>query len=288
MSTGKKNAMAFKTALRGYSKESVNEYIAAASAERAQEAAELKAEIEQMREIADAAKSEADAAVSRASAAEAERDSAISRVSELEKRLDELTANANEAAAEISALKEKLEESQNSENADGERASAVISDAMAVSENLISSARREAKEIKRQAEVELELARDAVRKSATDAMRDINKMIDSAAEQVAAEFSAAAHEAEDAAVRMNGEVTQRSNRITSKVSHIRSVLDADVENRIAQMSIDEELVAGAADSQKAVEEVKSAPAAKAKPSRTATRSKSKKGFNLASVLGFKK
>lgn len=288
MSTGKKNAMAFKTALRGYSKESVNEYIAAASAERAQEAAELKAEIEQMREIADAAKSEAEAAVSRASAAEAERDSAISRVSELEKRLDELTANANEAAAEISALKEKLEESQNSENADGERASAVISDAMAVSENLISSARREAKEIKRQAEVELELARDAVRKSATDAMRDINKMIDSAAEQVAAEFSAAAHEAEDAAVRMNGEVTQRSNRITSKVSHIRSVLDADVENRIAQMSIDEELVAGAADSQKAVEEVKSAPAAKAKPSRTATRSKSKKGFNLASVLGFKK
>lgn len=288
MSTGKKNAMAFKTALRGYSKESVNEYIAAASAERAQEAAELKAEIEQMREIADAAKSEAEAAVSRASAAEAERDSAISRVSELEKRLDELTANANEAAAEISALKEKLEESQNSENADGERASAVISDAMAVSENLISSARREAKEIKRQAEVELELARDAVRKSATDAMRDINKMIDSAAEQVAAEFSAAAHEAEDAAVRMNGEVTQRSNRITSKVSHIRSVLDADVENRIAQMSIDEELVAGAADSQKAVEEVKSAPAAKAKPSRTATCSKSKKGFNLASVLGFKK
>ena len=285
MSTGKKNAMAFKTALRGYSKESVNEYIAATSAERAQEAAELKAEIEQMREIADAAKSEAEAAVSRASAAEAERDSAISRVSELEKRLDELTANANEAAAEISALKEKLEESQNSENADGERASAVISDAMAVSENLISSARREAKEIKRQAEVELELARDAVRKSATDAMRDINKMIDSAAEQVAAEFSAAAHEA---AVRMNGEVTQRSNRITSKVSHIRSVLDADVENRIAQMSIDEELVAGAADSQKAVEEVKSAPAAKAKPSRTATRSKSKKGFNLASVLGFKK
>ncbi len=288
MSTGKKNAMAFKTALRGYSKESVNEYIAATSAERAQEAAELKAEIEQMREIADAAKSEAEAAVSRASAAEAERDSAISRVSELEKRLDELTANANEAAAEISALKEKLEESQNSENADGERASAVISDAMAVSENLISSARREAKEIKRQAEVELELARDAVRKSATDAMRDINKMIDSAAEQVAAEFSAAAHEAEDAAVRMNGEVTQRSNRITSKVSHIRSVLDADVENRISQMSIDEELVAGAADSQKAVEEVKSAPAAKAKPSRTATRSKSKKGFNLASVLGFKK
>lgn len=288
MSTGKKNAMAFKTALRGYSKESVNEYIAATSAERAQEAAELKAEIEQMREIADAAKSEAEAAVSRASAAEAERDSAISRVSELEKRLDELTANANEAAAEISALKEKLEESQNSENADGERASAVISDAMAVSENLISSARREAKEIKRQAEVELELARDAVRKSATDAMRDINKMIDSAAEQVAAEFSAAAHEAEDAAVRMNGEVTQRSNRITSKVSHIRSVLDADVENRIAQMSIDEEIVAGAADSQKAVEEVKSAPAAKVKPSRTATRSKSKKGFNLASVLGFKK
>ena len=60
MSTGKKNAMAFKTALRGYSKESVNEYIAAASEQRAQEAAELKAQIDQMRETADAEKAKAE------------------------------------------------------------------------------------------------------------------------------------------------------------------------------------------------------------------------------------
>ena len=288
MSTGKKNAMAFKTALRGYSKESVNEYIAATSAQRAQEAAELKAQIDQMRELADEAKAEAQAAAARASSAEAERNNAISRVSELEKRLEVLTAKANEASAEISDLKARLEESKNNEKADSERASAVISDAMAVSENLISSARREAKEIKRQAEVELELARDAVRKSATDAMRDINKMIDNAAEQVAAEFSAAAHETEEAAAKMNGELAQRSNRITSKVSHIRSVLDADVDNRIAQMCIGEEFAAKTANSKKPNDESKIMSVARTKPSRTAKKAKASKGFNLSSVFGFKK
>lgn len=288
MSTGKKNAMAFKTALRGYSKESVNEYIAATSAQRAQEVAELKAQIDQMREIADEAKAEAQAAAARASSAEAERDAAVSRTAELEKKLEDITARANEATAEISDLKAKLEESQNSAKADAERASAVIRDAMAVSENLISSARREAKEIKRQAEVELELARDAVRKSATDAMRDINKMIDNAAEQVSAEFSSAAHETEDAAAKMNGELAQRSNRIASNVSHIRSVLNADVENRIAQISIDEEFVARTTDCPKPAEEVKSVPATNTKLLRTAKKAKAKKGFSLSSVFGFKK
>lgn len=288
MSTGKKNAMAFKTVLRGYSKESVNEYIAATSAQRAQEVAELKAQIDQMREIADEAKAEAQAAAARASSAEAERDAAVSRTAELEKKLEDITARANEATVEISDLKAKLEESQNSAKADAERASAVIRDAMAVSENLISSARREAKEIKRQAEVELELARDAVRKSATDAMRDINKMIDNAAEQVSAEFSSAAHETEDAAAKMNGELAQRSNRIASNVSHIRSVLNADVENRIAQISIDEEFVARTTDCPKPAEEVKSVPTANAKPLRTAKKAKAKKGFSLSSVFGFKK
>lgn len=288
MSTGKKNAMAFKTAFRGYSKESVNEYIAATSAQRAQEVAELKAQIDQMREIVDEAKEEAQASAARASSAEAERNAAVSRTTALEKQLEDITARANEAQTEISNLRAKLEETKNSEKEDAERASVVIRDAMAVSENLISSARREAKEIKRQAEVELELARDAVRKSATDAMRDINKMIDNAAEQVAAEFSAAAHETEDAAARMNGELAQRSNRIASNVSHIRSVLDADVDNRIAQICIDEEFTATQADSQKPAEEAKSIPAAKIKNSNAVKKVKDRKGFNLSSVFGFKK
>lgn len=288
MSTGKKNAMAFKTAFRGYSKETVNEYIAAMSAQRAQEVAELKAQIDQMRENADEEKTKAEAAAASVFCAESERDDAIARMSELEKKLAEMTARANEAEAEIGNLNAKIEETQNAAQAEVERASAVIRDAMAVSENLISSSRREAKEIKRQAEVELELARDAVRKSATDAMRDINKMIDNAAEQVAAEFSVAAHETENAAAKMNGELAQRSNRITSKVSHIRSVLDADVDNRIAQMCIGEEFAAKTANSKKPDVEAKIISAARTKPTRAPRKPKAKKGFSLSSVFGFKK
>lgn len=288
MSTGKKNAMAFKTALRGYSKESVNEYIAATSAQRAQEAAELKAQIDQMRELADEAKAEAQAAAARASSAEAERNNAISRVSELEKRLEVLTAKANEASVEIVDLKARLEESKNSEKADSERASAVISDAMAVSENLISSAQREATEIKRQAEVELELARDAVRKSATDAMRDINKMIDNAAELVAAELGATADDMGNASAKMNGKPAQKNNRIARNVSHIRSALDDGVESRIAHICIDEAGDASPTDSHKFATEARPTLAAKARSPRAEHKAKASKGFNLSSVFGFKK
>jgi cell division septum initiation protein DivIVA len=315
--------MAFKTSFRGYSKESVNEYIVAANLERAREAADLKAEIDEMCAIADAAKEDARAANLRAQTAEEEkkksaleadkikaerdriaterdrvvserddvtaaRDLALDEIARLESELDALAAKLKEAELRAELLDAELEAAKNNEQANGARASAILNDAMTVSENLIASARREANEIKRQAEVELELARDSVRKSAIAAMRDINKMIDTAAEQASAEISATAREAEDAAVRMNGEITQKSNRIANKVSHIRSVLDADVENRIAQMSLDEDVVS------KHFSDVKNTDTAvlhtpkPAKPNRCPVHSQQKKGFNLASVFGLKK
>ncbi len=309
MSTGKNNAMAFKTALRGYSKESVNEYIAAVSEQRAQEAAELKAQIDQMRETADAEKAKAEAAAARASSAEAERDVAVFHRAALEKkleemstraskadteicdlkaRLEEMTARANEAETEIDNLKARLDESRNAAKVDTERASAAFRDAMAVSENLISSAQREATEIKRQAEVELELARDAVRKSATAAMRDINKMIDNAAELVAAELGATADDMGNASAKMNGKLAQKNNRIARNVSHIRSALDDGVESRIAHISIDEAGDASPTDSHKFEAEARPTLAAKARSPRAEHKAKASKGFNLSSVFGFKK
>ncbi len=290
MSTSKKtnSAMAFKIAFRGYSKESVNEYIATANAQREQEASELKAEIEAMRDAADAAKSDKERAVSKISQLELERDAAVSKLDDIEKKLKEAIAKIDEYEQEIEILKNKIEMSTNTENDRNKRASAVLNDAMSVSENLISSARREAREIKRQAELELELARGAVRKSANDAMQDINRMIDNAAEEASAEISSAAQEAEDAAARMNGEIAEKSNKVVNKVSHIRSVLGADVENRIAQMSFDEQILTKTPVTPKQSES-KVPPSSKhPKPAKSSVSQQTKKGFALSSVFGFKK
>ncbi len=289
MSTGKKtnSAMAFKTAFCGYSKESVNEYIATANAQREQEASELKARIEDMREVVDTANRDKERAVSQLSQLERERDAAVSKIDDFEKKLNDAIAKINEYEQEIETLKNKLEASANTENARNERASAVLNDAMSVSENLISSARREAREIKRQAELELELARGAVRKSANDAMQDINRMIDTAAEEASAEISSAAYEAEDAAARMNGEIAEKSNKVVNKVSHIRSVLGADVENRIAQMSFDEHILAKEPVTPKPSESKVSPLPKRPKPARNAVSRQPKKGFDLSSVFGFK-
>lgn len=307
-----KNPKVFKTALRGYSKESVNEYIATVDAERAEEAASLKEEIENSRAAAsqalealesakkEAAKAQAQAETAQKSAEESlkklqeaqnEAIKAKEALAELQKKLQETDELYESARAEADQLKDQLAKTEKKSTDNSEKATAVLNDAMSVSEGLIASARREASEIKRLADVELELARDAVRKSAGDAMRDINKMIDDAAQEVAKELASTVQEAEDVSNKLNGELASKSHRLATRVAHIRSVLEADVESRISEIAIDKSAMSRTNEEPKNEPATKSSPrpAGKAKNVRSQPSNRtSQKGFDLSSVFKFKK
>lgn len=113
-----------------------------------------------------------------------------------------------------------------------------VTGATATAENLIQSARREADTLRREAETELTVARESVRENAVAALKDIFGMIDTTADESIGEILKSIHEAEFGASQLSMDITKKNRDAASRVTYLRSVLEANIERRISEISID--------------------------------------------------
>ena len=166
-------------------------------------------------------------------------DSLSIRITELESELeDERTAHANvlkekeEVIASAEEEKKRLEAEKDSK--EGRRLTASAADEQA--RLIIKNARSEASALRRESELEAEIAREMVRTKADSALRDIYGMIDNAAHK---SIDVILHTVEDAEYETSviaDKLNSGNHSAASKVSCIRTELENEIERRISAIS----------------------------------------------------
>ncbi|MCQ2353555.1 MAG: hypothetical protein MJ102_00460 [Clostridia bacterium] len=173
----------------------------------------------------------------------------LAQKEDLENRLSDLSAEKQEYESKINELTEKITESDkrfseiknivpefSSDSECIETSAAAKSEA----EQIIRNARRDAVDIRREAALEAELAREIVRTKADTAMRDIYEMIDKASQSSIGEIMQTVEKAENATEQLSEQITVNNSNTSIKVSQIRYALESEIEKRISEIGCDTE------------------------------------------------
>ena len=207
-----------------------------ADAETAQiAAAEYKKRISEENELRLAAENEAKESEKKLG----EIDLLIARVAELESALkteraahEDVLKKKEDIIASAEEEKKRLEAETDSK--DSRRLTASAADEQA--RLIIKNARSEASALRRESELEAEIAREMVRTKADSALRDIYGMIDNAAHE---SIDVILHTVEDAEYETSviaDKLNSGNHSAATQVSCIRTELESDIERRIAAIT----------------------------------------------------
>ncbi len=238
----------FGTSLGGYNKTDVNEYIADLDEKHARAEASSRAERDELCERVSAAEQRAETCegelariVALKVALDAENgalkeklEAALASDKANSDRVRETEGELEAARCEILRLTSELEDSRNSVTLDVIEAQ-TAHDAASGAEKILRAAREEAEQMRRTAELELELARESVRRSSDEALREIYEMIEGAVGESLGEILKSVHETETAVAKTSDGVAKKNWAAKAKITHIKARLEADIEKRIADI-----------------------------------------------------